>query len=303
MKYREVNLLGGFYKDASLPWSSQDTVNWLPVPAMTDGTRSPAKLRGVPGLKGLSPDVAPLPQWTTWDPASIIGPGSLESANRTFFRTGENPTTLENEALTGYTRVKGKDPITGPAKYYFEVYSDFPAGNMPSPQTAIRFGICRSEFALGEGNGGNDPLTKEHSWKMDFVGKRGLFHQSGGVNALNAGPAGVTVSQWAGFAVEAFGDVNSVLTVRAWLIIDGNWSSDGDNPLTAPLGSMILSNEFSSEVSLGGVVPMATLYRPRSANPEYVVRANFGQEPFLIGNEAFSPGGPLFGFTKGWPSA
>lgn len=51
MKYREINLLGGFYKDASLPWSSQDTVNWLPVPAQAEGTRSPMKLRGVPGLK------------------------------------------------------------------------------------------------------------------------------------------------------------------------------------------------------------------------------------------------------------
>lgn len=57
MKYREINLLGGFYKDASLPWSSQDTVNWLPVPAQAEGTRSPMKLRGAPGLRALNEDV------------------------------------------------------------------------------------------------------------------------------------------------------------------------------------------------------------------------------------------------------
>jgi hypothetical protein len=51
MSRREINLIGGFYKDSSLPWSAQDTVNWLPVPASEGGTRSPMKLRGAPGLR------------------------------------------------------------------------------------------------------------------------------------------------------------------------------------------------------------------------------------------------------------
>jgi hypothetical protein len=57
MSRREINLIGGFYKDSSLPWSAQDTVNWLPVPAQAEGTRSPMKLRGAPGLRGLGETV------------------------------------------------------------------------------------------------------------------------------------------------------------------------------------------------------------------------------------------------------
>ena len=48
---REIDLIGGFYRDE--PWSAQDTVNWLPVQAQAEGTRSPIKLRGAPGLKPL----------------------------------------------------------------------------------------------------------------------------------------------------------------------------------------------------------------------------------------------------------
>lgn len=47
----EINLIGGFYQAKSLPFSAQDTVNWLPVPAKVEGARSPIKLRGLPGLK------------------------------------------------------------------------------------------------------------------------------------------------------------------------------------------------------------------------------------------------------------
>lgn len=50
---REIDLIGGFYRDE--PWSAQDTVNWLPVPAQAEGTRSPMKLRGVPGLRAITP--------------------------------------------------------------------------------------------------------------------------------------------------------------------------------------------------------------------------------------------------------
>ena len=50
MKNREINLIGGFYKDDSLPWSSQDTVNWLPVQDDSGQARSEMMLRGAPGL-------------------------------------------------------------------------------------------------------------------------------------------------------------------------------------------------------------------------------------------------------------
>lgn len=50
---REIDLIGGFYRDE--PWSAQDTVNWLPVQAQSEGTRSPMKLRGVPGLRAITP--------------------------------------------------------------------------------------------------------------------------------------------------------------------------------------------------------------------------------------------------------
>ncbi len=60
MSKREINLIGGFYKDSALPWSSQDTVNWLPVASDAGGTRSPMKLRGAPGLRTLGESVQPL---------------------------------------------------------------------------------------------------------------------------------------------------------------------------------------------------------------------------------------------------
>lgn len=44
-------IAGGSYKDDTLPWSAQDTVNWLPVAAEKPGTTSPMLLRGVPGLQ------------------------------------------------------------------------------------------------------------------------------------------------------------------------------------------------------------------------------------------------------------
>ncbi|WP_414613981.1 putative Ig domain-containing protein [Stenotrophomonas muris] len=51
MRANPVDLIGGFYRDDALPWSCQDTVNWLPVMAEVSGTRSPSKLSTAPGLK------------------------------------------------------------------------------------------------------------------------------------------------------------------------------------------------------------------------------------------------------------
>lgn len=46
----EINLIGGFYKSKSLPFSAQDAVNWLPEQVQAQGARSPIKLRGLPGM-------------------------------------------------------------------------------------------------------------------------------------------------------------------------------------------------------------------------------------------------------------
>jgi len=46
-----VDLIGGFYKDDTLPWGAQDTVNWLPVMAEVAGTLTPKYLKTPPGLK------------------------------------------------------------------------------------------------------------------------------------------------------------------------------------------------------------------------------------------------------------
>lgn len=51
MRATPVDLIGGFYKDDSLPWSCQDTVNWLPVLAEVAGTRTTSKFSTAPGLK------------------------------------------------------------------------------------------------------------------------------------------------------------------------------------------------------------------------------------------------------------
>jgi hypothetical protein len=73
MTRREINLIGGFYKDSSLPWSAQDTVNWLPVPAQESGTRSPMKLRGVPGLSPLGESVVEQLRLVGFAPDGVVG--------------------------------------------------------------------------------------------------------------------------------------------------------------------------------------------------------------------------------------
>lgn len=49
MAWKEVPIVDGFYQDDALPYSAQDTVNYIPELAEQQGTRSPAKLRGAPG--------------------------------------------------------------------------------------------------------------------------------------------------------------------------------------------------------------------------------------------------------------
>lgn len=51
MRRDPVDIIGGFYTDESLPWSCQDTVNYIPVRAEVAGTRTPTKLVDAPGMK------------------------------------------------------------------------------------------------------------------------------------------------------------------------------------------------------------------------------------------------------------
>lgn len=51
MRAQPVDLIGGYYKDDSLPWSAQDVVNWLPVVAEVAGTRTVKKFSTPPGLR------------------------------------------------------------------------------------------------------------------------------------------------------------------------------------------------------------------------------------------------------------
>jgi sugar lactone lactonase YvrE len=51
---KPVEVVGGAYSDDALPWTAQDTCNWLPVNAEQPGARSNALLRTPPGLYELA---------------------------------------------------------------------------------------------------------------------------------------------------------------------------------------------------------------------------------------------------------
>jgi hypothetical protein len=50
-RWQPIPIVGGAYKDDTRPWSSQDTVNWVPVQAERTGTRTREMLRCAPGLQ------------------------------------------------------------------------------------------------------------------------------------------------------------------------------------------------------------------------------------------------------------
>lgn len=54
MEWQAVPIVGGSYLDDTKPWSVQDTVNFIPVQAEQQGTRSASMLRCAPGLTVLS---------------------------------------------------------------------------------------------------------------------------------------------------------------------------------------------------------------------------------------------------------
>lgn len=43
-------IIGQAYSDESLPWAAQETINWYPILAEADGTRTPMAFKGTPGL-------------------------------------------------------------------------------------------------------------------------------------------------------------------------------------------------------------------------------------------------------------
>lgn len=48
--WQPAPIIGGAYSDDAKAWSCQDTVNYIPVRAEREGTRSPSILRGAPGM-------------------------------------------------------------------------------------------------------------------------------------------------------------------------------------------------------------------------------------------------------------
>lgn len=104
MRPTPVNLIGGAYTDDALPWSCQDTVNWLPVAAEAEGTRTPTKFRTPPGL-------------TPWasagsGPEHAIRVGGIHDVEGKLFVVAG--TTLYEVSTTGTFTSRGTIPGVGP---------------------------------------------------------------------------------------------------------------------------------------------------------------------------------------------
>ncbi|MGN2244939.1 putative Ig domain-containing protein [Frateuria sp. GZRR33] len=103
-------LVGGAYADDALPWSAQDCVNYLPVPAEKAGTRSQSMLRGLPGL-------APMSLLGTAAP--IRGMRNVEGrlfvvSGQSLFSIGLDGTPTELGTIPGVTRCSmSHNQITG----------------------------------------------------------------------------------------------------------------------------------------------------------------------------------------------
>lgn len=97
MRYRPVNLIGGFNADDSVPWSVADTVNWIPEAAAGEGTRTPTKFRGAPGLR----------PFANLGNAPVRGAHNVEG--QLFVVAGNN---LYSVSLTGVGTVLGTIPGT-----------------------------------------------------------------------------------------------------------------------------------------------------------------------------------------------
>jgi hypothetical protein len=177
MTRREINLIGGFYKDSSLPWSAQDTVNWLPVPAQEGGTRSPMKLRGAPGLRGLNETVlvcAQVPGTAQRDTFA----GVWDGTGRATIRATANGV----YASTAFTVSDANNPVEFKRlSNTLSVVADqgfVPVGNRPPPGSSSLplqlVAISENRVSIGEdGNFGLLDLQEAGSWRAY------LFPQAG----------------------------------------------------------------------------------------------------------------------------
>lgn len=127
MKYREVNLLGGFYKDASQPWSSQDTVNWLPAGDDSGQARSEMMLRGAPGLREV-----------TFGTDSGGGGGGGGGGGIVVSPVGISGTPTNGERGVAYTFTFTASGGTGP--YLWSLAAEAPPGLTINPTTGELFG-------------------------------------------------------------------------------------------------------------------------------------------------------------------
>lgn len=251
---------------------------------------------------------------TTWDPASIVGSlGLLADQDRTFYVGGASDP--PNDTSGFFNRVKAKDPKTS-GKFYFEVYSDYGAGqDVPGLGTGflnirrtLRVGLTTSNTALSvvESTSGSAPnLSWEVAWKFveNFSTRlRGIYYRGGGQGSNNNFPLSTSTSSWVGVAVEIVGPAENC-GIQAWSIIDGAWGESGATPITAPTGHSFLSISGIDATTQGGFVPYASIRYPRANHAGQELKINAGQEPFRIGAAAFAPGGVLAGFTAGWPAS
>ncbi|MCH7233546.1 packaged DNA stabilization protein gp10 [Xylella fastidiosa subsp. multiplex] len=100
-QWRDAPIIGGAYSDETLPWSVQDTVNWIPVKAERSGGRSSAMLRCAPGARIFCvPDPAP--------PAPVRG---LHDVEGTLFAVVGN--TLWQITAAGTAIHRGNIPGSG----------------------------------------------------------------------------------------------------------------------------------------------------------------------------------------------
>lgn len=135
MKLDPINLIGGFYQDDNLPWSAQDTVNWIPRPAEMPGTISQLKLAGAPGLSFLT-DIDD-------EPVRIGGFRNVEG--RMFIVAG---TTLYELNTDLTTTVRGTIPGAGP---------------VTMAHNQLEFG---NELSIGNGS---DTLYVWNTWTNTFT--------------------------------------------------------------------------------------------------------------------------------------
>lgn len=100
MNWQPVQIVGGAYADDTRPWTSQDTVNWLPLQAERIGARSDWILRSVPGFR----------QYATTQNKPVRGAHDAEGlflvvAGRTLYRVNTNGTTNSIGTIPGVSRV------------------------------------------------------------------------------------------------------------------------------------------------------------------------------------------------------